>query len=154
MKITKISWNIENIVKLFAPMFLGYVVNRLPRCNYRLREMAGASVKFRPPAYVFGIVWPILYIMFGISWILATQRENSLVLNSCYSIITGLLTMWIILYACMKKKREGIYVLVGIIGMLIATMNLVDTTNRLLLTPLLTWIILALLLNAFEVQNS
>jgi len=54
----------------------------------------------------------------------------------------------------MKKKREGIYVLVGIIGMLIATMNLVDTTNRLLLTPLLTWIILALLLNAFEVQNS
>jgi hypothetical protein len=33
-------------------------------------------------------------------------------------------------------------------------MNLVDTTNRLLLTPLLTWIILALLLNTFEVQNS
>jgi tryptophan-rich sensory protein len=125
MKITKITWNIENIAKLFAPMFLGYVVNRLPRCNYRLREMAGASVKFRPPAYVFGIVWPI-----------------------------GLLTMWIILYACMKKKSEGIYVLVGTIGMLIATMNLVDTTNRLLLTPLLTWIILALLLNAFEVQNS
>jgi len=116
--------------------------------------MAGASVKFRPPAYVFGIVWPILYIMFGVSWILATQRENSLLLNSCYSIITALLTLWIILYACMKKKREGIYVLVGIIGMLIAIMNLVDTTNRLLLTPLLTWIILALLLNAFEVQNS
>ena len=138
-----------DLFKLFGPMCLGYITNRLPGCNYRLRKSAGETVKFRPPPYVFGIVWPILYILFGLCWV---NSGNTHLKNGVYFIITILLTLWIVAYSCMNKKKYGIYILLKIIFFIIVLMNLIDTTCRLLLTPLLTWIIFALLLNMFEVQ--
>ena len=148
-----VSWNASNICRLIIPIILGFCINFIPQC--RVKD-AGAVVKFRPPKITFSIVWSILYILFGLSWILAYKEVNvkngKILVDVFYSIITILLSLWIIIYGCLNNKKGGIYVLFTCIGFVILAMNVSPITSRLMLTPLLTWIILASLLNTFEVQ--
>ena len=58
-----INWNISNICRLIIPLILGFSMNAIPQC--KMNKNAGSVVKFRPPSYMFGIVWTILYILFG-----------------------------------------------------------------------------------------
>jgi tryptophan-rich sensory protein len=151
-----IKWNAKNVLRLIIPMILGFSMNLIPEC--RMSKNSGAIVKFRPPSKAFGIVWPILYILFGLSWIIASGTPNmlncSITVDVLYIIITALLTLWIVVYSCLKNKKGGIYVITTCIGCIILTMNIVSIYSRLLLTPLITWLSLALLLNVFEVQLS
>jgi len=155
MKVLKdINWNVKNILRLIIPMFLGFGMNLIPEC--RMTKNAGSIVKFRPPSAAFGIIWPILYILFSFSWIIASDSSNildsQLTVDILYIIITLLLTLWIVVYSCLKNKKGGIYIIATCIGCIILIMNIVNVYSRLLLTPLITWLSLALLLNVFEVQ--
>ena len=150
------QWNSKTILKLFTPMALGFMSNRI--CwSKDGGKSAGASVKFRPPPYVFGIVWPILYLMLGLSWILATadkkNKTQSNIVESFYLLIVFLLSFWIYVYGCNKNKVGGVYVITLTIGAIILAMNVVRVESRVLLTPLLTWLLIALLLNVAEVQG-
>ena len=57
---------IKDIIYLFIPVMSVYLVSLL----YPVTNNAGKSVSFRPPPYVFAIVWPILLLLIGYSWIL------------------------------------------------------------------------------------
>jgi translocator protein len=150
-----ISWNINNICRLIVPLILGFSFNFIPHC--KMSSDSGSVVKFRPPGVVFGIVWPILYILFGLSWVYTYKNiaiSNGKILTDIfYGIITVLLTSWIIVYSCFNNKIGAVYVLFLCIAFTILAMNISPLEARLMLTPLLTWIILASLLNTFEVQN-
>lgn len=149
-----IQWNAANIVRLIIAIVLGFGINIIPQC--RTSKKSGAIVNFRPPAAAFGIVWTILYILFGLSWILAANTPNELnspvIIDVFYGIITVLLALWIVVYSCMGNKKGGIYVIATCIGVIVLTLNVASVVSRLMITPLLTWLILALLLNIFEVQ--
>ena len=54
----KITW--KDILFFLIPGVLGYSIQVL--CPLR---KAGKDVKFRPPAVAFGIIWAILFILFG-----------------------------------------------------------------------------------------
>lgn len=127
-------------------------MNAIPQC--KMNKNAGSVVKFRPPSYMFGIVWTILYILFGISWIITiSKNKNKLLIDLLYSLVTILLTLWIVVYSCLKNKKGGVYVLFGTICSVILCMNISPIESRMMLSLLLTWLLLASLLNTFEVQT-
>ena len=51
------------ISRLLYPMIIGFIVSS--QC--KMGKDSGKSIKFRPPGYIFGIVWPILYLLMSIS---------------------------------------------------------------------------------------
>ena len=150
-----IKWRGENIAKLVIPMLFGFGMNKI--CwGKDSGKSAGETVKFRPPAYVFGVVWPILYILLGLSWITATnfaEGGDKNMTESFYILIVFFLTYWIYVYGCNKNKVGGVYIITLTIGSIILAMNIIPKNSRLLLTPLLTWLLIALLLNVSEVQG-
>ena len=143
--------NPENILRLLFAMILGFGINMIPRC--KITPKAGQTVKFRPPSYVFGIIWPILYTLFGLSWIFAKQKMKTRQVDILFALQAVLLTSWIVVYSCLSNKKGGIYVLLLNILVLMIIIMLVPLRSQLMLVPLLVWILFALLLNIFEVQG-
>ncbi len=140
------------MIRIFIPMILGAIASAM--CQ--IPKEAGKSVRFRPPGWVFSIVWPLLYIMVGISWYISaksTKFHNALI-DSCFAILNVILCSWIIVYGCVNNKIIGVYIIAASILMCILTMIVIHH-NKLalgLLAPLLVWLMFALLLNAFETQ--
>ena len=86
-------------MRLFYPMIAGFVVSK--PCKM---ERSGVNVKFRPPPFIFGIVWPILYILLGLSWINSNPDKN-MNLEVMFFVLSSLLAYWIVVYACQKIKK-------------------------------------------------
>lgn len=128
---------------LILPLLAVY----LPTIIYPVTDEIGSNVSFRPPGYVFAIVWPILLILLGISWFI--NRKKGLFINMVYSILIILLGIWFILYD--NNKYIG---LIDIIICFIITLFLFfykfkefNKYASLPLIPLLIWLIFASILN-------
>ena len=78
-----------NYLYLLLPMLSVYLVGAF----YPVGKEAGKDIPFRPPSWVFGVVWPILLILIGYSW---TLRPG---LTNYYLLLTLLLSTWSIFYA-------------------------------------------------------
>lgn len=143
--------NKKNIIKLFFAMFIGYLVSL--KC--KMNNNSASSVKFRPPSYIFGIVWPILYLLIGSAWIQATDtishRDCTDLLFISLSLLLG---FWIIVYACMENKLGSLYVMFFIILNLLYLMILIPQKSRLLLAPLCVWLAYATLILVTDIQNN
>tara|TARA_Y100001935_G_C17305086_1_gene511800 strand:+ start:1161 stop:1601 length:441 start_codon:yes stop_codon:yes gene_type:complete len=135
-------------LRLFFAMILGYIVSM----NCKMGKGSGNNVKFRPPSYLFGIVWPILYILLGISWINSYKGNKNI--DLLFIILSSLLAIWIIVYSCMKDKKNAIFILLLILLSIVYLMILIPQKSKLYLAPLLVWILFATFLNTTEVQNS
>tara|TARA_Y100000996_G_scaffold4400_1_gene4064 strand:- start:2837 stop:3277 length:441 start_codon:yes stop_codon:yes gene_type:complete len=135
-------------LRLFFAMILGYIVSM----NCKMGKGSGNNVKFRPPSYLFGIVWPILYILLGISWINSYKGNKNI--DLLFIILSLLLAIWIIVYSCMKDKKNAIFILLLILLSIVSLMILIPQKSKLYLAPLLVWILFATFLNTTEVQNS
>ena len=129
-----------DIFYLLLPIVSGYFTTLFckPGSN------AGKIVKFRPPSYIFGIIWPILYIMLGLAWIYS--KEQSLI----YLLITILLCSWLILYSCIKNKLGSLYILFLILMMLCFAYTNSNKISKNLIIPLIIWIFFAIILSVFE----
>lgn len=131
-----------NNLKLFSPIITGYIFSIL--CNTSSNE--GANLPQRPPAWVFGVVWPILYILLGYSWSIIPL--DIVEVDYIYTLCIVLLNLWIYVYNCKKLKVYGIYIIACIIALLICLMTLHNhKLSKILLTPLLAWLLIAYLLN-------
>ena len=91
---------------LFIPMLAVY----LPTIFYPVTDEIGSNVSFRPPGYVFAIVWPILLFLLGISWFI--RRKKKYAINFIYILLIILLISLIQTYEkdCLtevfhRKKR-------------------------------------------------
>ncbi|MBH00976.1 MAG: hypothetical protein CMI86_03170 [Candidatus Pelagibacter sp.] len=77
---------------IFLPLLSVYTISIF----YPIDNSVGKEVSFRPPGYVFAIVWPFLLIFLGISWF---KRINSNIkINLIYIGLVILLSIWGILY--------------------------------------------------------
>ena len=63
---------------------------------FPIAKTSGQKIWFRPPPYVFAIVWPILLLLIGYSWYLRPT------LSYYYAFLTLLLSTWSILWAYSK----------------------------------------------------
>lgn len=124
----------------------------------KIGKDAGKEVAIRPPSIVFGVMWPILYILLGVSWLIAWKnvqdKQHLVLVHVFYSLLTVLLAVWIIVYGCAKNKKNAIYVILASIAAgVMAYTAAQDTVSKLLIVPLVVWLSFALLLNCFEVMK-
>lgn len=142
--------NKKNIIKLFLSMFIGYLVSIKCKMNRR----SGSSVRFRPPSYIFGIVWPILYLLIGYSWIQSTNTILEDRIDFLYISLSLLLGLWIVVYSCYENKLGSLYVMFIIFLNLLFLMILVPEKSKLLLAPLCVWLLYATFLLTTDIQNT
>lgn len=140
--------NKYDLLRLFYPMVAGFVVSKF--CKM---EKSGITVKFRPPGYVFGIIWPILYILLGLSWINSKPSSNKTI-ELLYFVLSSLLAYWIVVYACQKNKRNAVFIMLAIILNIGILMVQIPKKSQLYLVPLGIWLLFALLISTTEIQNS
>lgn len=141
-----------DILLIFVPTILGLSVSSLCPVS---RE-AGSSLKWRPPSWVFGVVWPILYILTGCAWYLAQRKTKSKLLTNILMVaVLALQNYWLVVYSCNRDKLGGAYILMmSWVATLLVYTSMGDCWEcQLLLAPLLGWIILAMLMNILEVQE-
>lgn len=111
---------------------------------YPISKQSGAKLWFRPPPYVFAIVWPLLLLLIGYSWYIRPT------LVFYYAILTFLLSTWSMLWNFNK-----FYAFINIIATLISTFFLIvykyNKLSSLLLLPLLLWLSFASVLNYYSI---
>lgn len=134
---------------LFIPMLAVY----LPTTLYPVTNEVGSNISFRPPGYVFAIVWPILLILLGINWF--NRRKISKFLNSIYVLLIVLLSIWFILYD--KNKIFGLIDIIlsffVVLFIFIYKFKSVKIYIQLMLVPLMLWLIFASILNIAALYN-
>jgi tryptophan-rich sensory protein len=141
--------------KKYLPYVLLIIPNiavYLPTILYPVEQNVGNEVLFRPPGYVFAIVWPILLTLLGISWFV--RRKLGLYLNFVYILLVLLLAIWFILYDTSK-----LYGLIDIIVCFVIVLYLIlynykniDKYGTFTLVPLLLWLSFASSLNILDIM--
>lgn len=141
-------------IRLVLPSVSGFFVSSLPHC--RPGKKAGSVVKFRPPGFVFGLVWPVLYLLLGAAWVYAQRHSETpgAFVDICYGMLVFFLTLWIVVYGCLHNKKGGVYVIFLAIFATIMSRDISPQLSRVLLSPLLVWLLFAGLISVFEVQLS
>ena len=148
-------WSGTDIFVFFVPAILGYSSSII--CN--IGKGSGTNVSFRPPAFVFAIVWPILYACMGWSWVDAreSQIDDSNKADIFYSILSVILALWIIVYSkgrmCFGNQKAGIYLIALAFSALVAAYSTGTQWSQILLAPLFGWLLLAILMNVAEVKK-
>ena len=132
---------------IIIPSLLGYGTAMF--CG--VQSNSGVVVSIRPPPVVFSIVWPILYIMLGLSWFFS-RKIKTLLTDIFYGSLVLLLTLWIIIYSCENNKLGGVYILILSIVFSLLSYTVGDLKSKLLIVPLIGLLLFATLLNVFEVQ--
>jgi tryptophan-rich sensory protein len=129
-------------VKLLLPLVSGFAVGGL--CPMK---DSGANIPARPPSWVFGAVWPVLYLIIGYAWV-TMSKSKSKIIDPLFGAITVFLTLWVWMYSCAKKKRLALYVLVILIGLGIAAIKLCkDEIICIGLSLYVAWLLFAMQLN-------
>lgn len=136
---------------ILVPIIIGYI----PQIFCRLKENTGDTVKFRPPGLVFAIVWPILYLLLGVSWFLAGHNTEYFWLTMIlYSLFTVTLALWPIVYNCMGSKKGATWLLVINLAIVLACFRQGNRISQVLLTPMIAWLIFALDMNNQDIQQN
>jgi tryptophan-rich sensory protein len=111
-----------------------------------------------PPDYVFGIVWPILYFLLLIYFILALQEKNKIPL--VYFMIQLILNLfWTTVFFRKKNINLAMYMLIVILFFTILSgMEMYYKNNNillpLLLVPYIIWLSFAGYLNFYIIFNN
>lgn len=139
--------NVVDGIIIFIPLITGFVTS----FSCSIGKEAGREVSFRPPSIVFSIIWPILYILLGVSWMYANRE--TVYNNIPYSMLTFFLVMWIVVYGCMKNKKAGVWIITFSILASLYCYTVGGRISKYCILPLIVWLIFAMCLNMFEVSN-
>ena len=123
----------ESYYYLIIPLIAVFAVSTI----FPVTQKAGINVSFRPPPYVFAIVWPILLLLLGYSWSLHPD------LTLQYAGLTFLLALWPFVFY--YSPRLAFY---EIILTAMATVFLIYQ-DAYLLIPLGLWLSFASILNFY-----
>lgn len=138
-------------IKLLSPILIGMTASRLyPMSN------AGSSVKARPPGWVFGVMWSILYLLIGISWTSISANSKHYELFNCVFIFLNIMLFsWVMVYTKLGSKTALYYLMIilSFVGMFIWTLTIYkQNKSAFLLFPLFFWCLFASMLNLSEVN--
>ena len=108
---------------------------------------SASNVKLRPPGWVFGVIWPLLYIAIGLAWEI-TRKDKE------FTALTALLCSWLVVYSCRGEKNNARFVLVA--STLISSYILWAIRKNQyywLMIPITAWLMFATYLNQAEIRN-
>jgi hypothetical protein len=109
----------------------------------RMPRDAGATVSFRPPAYFFSILWPLLLILLGYSLWDSPIKTPHLLLTGCF-------VLWLALYS-VNKKKEALWLLGG--QLFLSLLIFSQPGQAFAGSALTAWLVFALLLLSSELQS-
>lgn len=142
---------LKDIIYFLIPAIICYTVTAF--C--KIGKNAGNTVKFRPPTQVFSVIWPILFILFGISWAVAMRNcQNQIFCFVSYMLVTISLALWIYIYGCKNSNKGSAWILILSIALTLMCFAQGNYISKALLGPLIAWCIFAQLMNTTEVQVS
>ena len=116
--------------------------------------------KLTPPGYVFGIVWPILYVLLAVSFLLAIKSPKCIGFCSPLVFFTAQMALnfiWTTVFFRMKMMKTALLLIYAIIALTVLAfvkMHRVNKTASGLLIPYLLWLLFASYLNLFIVVNT
>ena len=116
--------------------------------------------KLSPPSWVFGVVWPILYLLMSVSFL--TIQYNKKCYPFCSQLVffiiqLGFNLIWTTLFFKMKKPLLALIDLTLTIIFTFITyyqFNTISKSGSYLLLPYMIWICFAFYLNLYIVINN
>lgn len=110
-----------------------------------------------PPSYLFGIVWPILYSMLLIYFILIFRKPEYNMIYKLFLIQMVFNFIWSPIFFNLKKIKLALIVVLIMVGMTAYITYLtynIDKKIALILVPYLLWISFATYLNGYIAFNN
>lgn len=114
------------------------------RCG-KLSDIGPRNIPLQPPDWIFGVVWPCLYITTGIAWLLGGNKADIPL-----GMVTLLNCLWLVVYGCLKRKALAAVTLVCTAITTILTAIYIGGTPGWLLVPLAGWTAFASYLNIYD----
>ncbi|QUX19996.1 tryptophan-rich sensory protein [Staphylococcus haemolyticus] len=115
----------KDIIKLIHPMVGGSIISRIIAKESQQDYKNFRKPPFSPPTKAFPIVWPILYLLMGVSYLITTKnkKKTTRIKVTHYTQLT-LNYLWSILY--LKKKVRCIALIESIMLFISVVANAVS----------------------------
>lgn len=141
---------LRNLFYLFFPLILGSIVGIIISSSIDYNTLNQPPLA--PPAFLFPIVWSILYLLMGISYYLF---QNNVYKNKTLEVFVYYLQLfinlfWSIIFFILKWKLFSILwilILLILVFVLILLFNKKYKPSAYLLIPYLLWVVYASYLN-------
>ena len=137
----------DTIIDVIRLFIFGTAISVVSLLLGKFQHNENINIPFRPPSYVFGIVWSILYVLVGIGWYL-TNADLELTILTLYC------CLWLFVYLYLKYKKISALVLVltalSSLNVIIQTMRHGGIEEGIIFIPLFIWLCFASYLNIYE----
>ena len=130
-------------IKLFIPMISVYLVGSFFPINSRTKKV----IPYRPPGWIFGVVWPVLLFLIGYSWTLRPQLTNY------YIALIVILSSWMISFTY-NETLAFLTILTVIALSVYLIVYKYQKKSSLALVPLVLWLSFASYLSSHFIHVS
>jgi len=113
----------------------------LSAITYNCDISSNNVIKFKPPSFIFSLVWPIIFVL------LYLASENDPEQDNLYYFLILSFFLWPLTYGCANVKTLGVY---SILISLTLVFYLENEKSNKYLSFVKTWLIFALLMNALD----
>lgn len=145
--------NNQQYIYLVVPLIFSSIVSYIcPMIRNDNVKSAG-----QPPGWIFGVIWPILYLFIGYTWMISRQSNSTI---SDILFISNLLCInaWLFFFNCQNNKLGALWTFIPSIATSLMCLIFVSnvTSNwwpAILLAPYISWLIFASQLNMNIVTN-
>ncbi len=117
--------------------------------------VALAKPPFNPPSWLFGVVWPLLYLLMGIAlWLVWRQGAQHSQVSTALALFFAQLVLnaaWSPIFFGLHSITVALFVIVVLFGLILATIRAFYPLSRAaawLLVPYSLWVAFATVLNA------
>ncbi len=136
------------LLYILIPLVIGFIGNLLGGNMDIYKTIKTPS--FAPPSWLFGVVWPILYILMGISSYIISKKENNSNAFKVYFFQLALNALWSLVFFRLKLfalSTVWLAVIVLLVALMIYEFYKLDKKAGLLQIPYLCWLGFAFILN-------
>lgn len=136
-----------NQLSIFVPLILGMAMSRV--CPIRTASPDNKSPQNFPKPWVFGVVWTIIYLLFGLTWFKNWEMDKT-PLWIFYLFLLNIVSNlgWLYMSNCRNDQKNAIFFYLPLFATLLVLMiNSPWKYSALCLSPYFAWLILAIILN-------
>lgn len=139
----------------YLPIILPLLVGFASTLVCPMSKDSGSIVKIRPDPRVFSVAWSILYLLVGMSWYTSRNKsvQNKRLIDAFYLLLNIVLFSWVYVYSCKKNKKFSVYVIIAALTASLWCYTVGSMVGKLLIVPLIGWLVLATFLNVLEVEK-
>ena len=146
------------VISIIIPLLVGFAAAQISSGTFQIYTTLTLP-SFAPPAFLFPVVWSVLYIMMGISfyriWMIGAEGYNIRLQKFFYFLQLFLNFLWTPIFFYFQLRGWALVDIILLFISLLMTIALFNNRDKLsakLLLPYLLWVMFAAVLN-FSVWN-